>query len=383
MIGRREVMAAIAGGVALPGVAIGAEPRVFTAEIAVENNRVLIAVRLKGRGPYRFMIDTGSYLSLIRPDLAKTLNLRTQAIERSRGIGGTDAYNLFLADDVLIGERVHQPQVVFSDAFKFGYGADIYGALAAGMLTAMDSELDFDASALRFYPDGRGERPGYVAIESEIPRLDSPAQGSRRISATVLIDGRPIRCVLDTGAPYALMLNQTVGRRLGLWNDTRPFAPLRPNGIGGTAPIARIVRAGSIEMGGAKDERPLVTVLGSDVAAEFDGIVGLSFIRRFNLSVDTRARKLWVKPSAQTPPVQRYGLSGLWIDKDGDRITVKAVSSGSPAALAGVTVGDTIVGMSWEGALAAINGPAGKAVTLGLERRGARRTVPFTLAAYL
>jgi serine protease Do len=246
--------------------------RAFTAEIAVENNRVMITVRLKGRGPYLFMIDTGSYLSLIRPDLAKALKLRTLAIEQTRGIGGSAAYNVFVADDVLIGRRVHQPEVVFSDAFKFGYGADIYGALAAGMLTAMDTDLDFDASVLRFYPDGRGERPGYVAIDSEIPRHDSPSQGSAKISATVLIDGRPIRCLLDTGAPHVLMLNQAAGRRLGLWNDMRPYAPSRPNGI---------------------------------------------------------------------------------------------------------------VGMSWQATLGAINGPAGKAVTLGIDRRGARRDVSFTLAAYL
>ena len=383
MIGRREVMAAMAGGIALPGVAIGAEPRIFVSRIAVVNERLIMAVTFSGRGPYSFMINTGTYLSLIRPDLAKTLKLQARATERSRGVGGSDVYTLYLAQDVLMGGGLRQRDVMFSDAFKFGYTSGIYGALAAGMVTAIDTDVDFDAGEMRFYPDGRGDRPGFVAIDSDIPRGGGPTAGSRKISATVLLDGRPIRCVLDTGSPSPLLLNNSAARRLGLWNASTPFAPTRPNGIGGAGPIARIVRTQSIEMGGAKQERPLVTLLGSDVSGDFDGIVGLSFIRRFNLSVDTRGRKLWVKPSAQNPPPQRYGLSGLWIDRERDRIEVKAVGIGSPAAQAGVAVGDVLVDMPWEAALGMINGASGKAVTLVLDRGGARRTASYTLAPYL
>ncbi|WP_404370459.1 aspartyl protease family protein [Sphingomonas sp. MMS24-J45] len=383
MIGRREVVAAIAGGVALPGMAMGAEPRVFTSRIAVENERLIMAVMIGANGPYTFMIDTGTYLSLIRPDLAKTLKLQARATERSQGVGGSDTYTLYLAQDVLMGGGLRQRDVMFSDAFKFGYNSGIYGALAAGMVTAIDTDVDFDAGEMRFYPDGRGDRPGFVAIDSSIPISGGPTAGSRRISATVLLDGRPIRCVLDTGSPSPLLLNNEAARRLGLWNATTPFAPTRPNGIGGAAPLARIVRTQSIEMGGAKQDRPLVTLLGNNVSGEFDGILGLSFLRRFNLSVDTHGRKLWVKPSAQTVPPQRYGLSGLWIDRERNRIEVKAVGTNSPAALAGVAVGDVLIDMPWEAALGMINGAPGKAVTLVLERDGARRTVSYTLAPYL
>lgn len=383
MIGRREVMAAMAGGIVLPGVAIGAERRVFVSRIAVEDGRLIMAVTFGGRGPYTFMIDTGTYLSLIRPDLAKTLKLQTRATERTRGVGGSDVYTLYLAQDVLMGGGLRQRDVMFSDAFKFGYNSGIYGALAAGIVTAIDTDVDFDAGELRFYPDGRGDRPGFVAIDSEIPRGGGPTAGSRKISATVLLDGRPIRCVLDTGSPSPLLLNNSAARRLGLWNATTPFAPTRPNGIGGAAPLARIVRTQSIEMGGAKQDRPLVSLLGNDVSSDFDGILGLSFIRRFNLSVDSGGRKLWVKPSAQTVPPQRYGLSGLWLDREGDRIVVKSVGTGSPAALAGVAVGDAVVDMPWQAALGMINGPPGKAVNLAVERGGARRTVSYTLAPYL
>lgn len=384
---RRDVIRALAVGgaaVAFGERTLAAEPRVYTSSIVVENDRVLIAVGMNGAGPFFFMIDTGTYLSLIRPDLARQLKLPVKGIEHSRGVGGKGRnFTVYLAKDFIIGGGMRQPSVALEDSFDFGYRQDIHGALAAGVLTTIDADLDFDKGELRIYPDGRGDRPGYVAIESQIPRIEQPERGSRKISATVMLDGHPIRCILDTGAPGRLMLNQASARRLGLWNDDRPFAPIRPNGIAGTGPVARIVRVGALEMGGAREERPLVTLLGNSLSNEFDGILGLSFIRRFNLSIDTRRRQLWVQPSRQTVSPQRYALSGLWIDHDGDRMSVAAVGTGSPAAAAGIRVGDRIVGQAFPAVLRKIGGGPGTDISLGIERGGVASTVYLKLAPYL
>ena len=382
---RRDVIRALAlSGVAIGGRALGAAPRVYMSSIAVENDRVLVAVGMNGAGPFIFMIDTGAYVSLIRPDLAKQLKLPTQGIEHSSGVGGKGkGFALYRAKDFVIGGGIRQSGVVLQDSFEFGYRQDIYGALAAGVLTATDTDLDFDAGQLRIYPDGRGERPGFTVIESEIPRISQPERGSRKISATVTLDGQPIRCVLDTGSPTRLLLNRSAARRLGLWRDDRSYAPVRLNGIGGTGPISRIVRVDALEMGGAREERPLVTLLDNDVGNGFDGILGLSFLRRFNLSIDTRRRKLWVQPSRQTVPAQRYGLSGLWIDRDGDRLTIGDLGTGSPAAAAGLKIGDRIVGETFPMVLRKLAGGPGTEITLQTERAGVPATTRLTLKQYL
>ena len=385
MIGRREVVAAMAGSLVMPRVALAADRRMFKASIALENNRVLVAVGMNGKGPYIFMIDTGAYVSLIRPELAKELGLLVMGHEGTSGIGGKGRpFAIYRARDFIIGGSIRQSSVVLEDSFEFGYQSEIYGALAAGILTAQDADLDFDAGELRIYPDGRGDRSGFVALDSEIPRAEQPNRGSRQILATVTVDGRPVRCLLDTGSPNTLSLDQAAARRLGLW-DGRPFAPVRPNGIGGTGPIGRIVRVGSIGMGGLTVDRPQITLLGNDIGGRhdgFEGIVGLSIIRRFNLSIDTRGRKLWVKPSRQSSPPGRYGLSGLWLDRDGARIKVAEVGTGSPAAKAGIAVGDEIDG-DWDNVLRAIGGPADSIARLAVKRGGDTREVALTLAPYL
>lgn len=378
-------MAMVGGGTAagllMPLGAMAGEARVLKASISLEANRVLIAVGMNGQGPFIFMVDTGTYVSIIRPDLAQRLKLPVQGYEASRGIGGKgDRFAIYLARDFVIGGGIRQPTVVLEDSFRFGYQQDIYGALAAGILTAADTDLDFDAGELRIYPDGRGERPGYVAVDSEIPRADQADRGSRKILATILLDGHPLRCMLDTGSPNTLSLNQSAARRLGLWDD-RPFAPTRPSGIGGAGPIARIVRVNQMALGDVRLERPLISLLGNDIGT-LDGVVGLSFIRLFNMSIDSHGRKLWIQPSRQKAPPYRYNPSGLWLDRDGARITVAAVGNGSPAARADIRPGDRVSG-EWGDVLRRITAPAGSGVVLKIERDGQSRDVAFTLADYL
>lgn len=380
---RRTAIAAMAGGMMVGSLpALAAERRVLKASISLEGNRVLIAVGMNGQGPFIFMIDTGQYVSMIRPDLAKQLKLPVQGYERTGGIGGKrDQFALYLARDFVIGGGIRQSSVILQDSFRFGYSQEIYGGVAAGIITASDADLDFDAGELRLYPDGRGDRPGYVAVDSEIPRADQPNRGSRKIIATISLDGRPIRCELDTGSPNTLSLNQSAARRLGLW-DGRPFAPNRPNGIAGAGPIARIVRVNEMALGDVRLARPLISLLGNDLGGDLDGIVGLSFIRLFNMSIDSRGRKLWIKPSRQVSPPYRYGPSGLWLDRDGSRITVASVGNGSPAAGAGIQPGDRVAG-EWGDVLRKISQSVGSKVVLSIERSGQSREVAFTLADFL
>ena len=88
---RRTAIAAMAGGMMVGSLpALAAERRVLKASISLEGNRVLIAVGMNGQGPFIFMIDTGQYVSMIRPDLAKQLKLPVQGYERTGGITPED-----------------------------------------------------------------------------------------------------------------------------------------------------------------------------------------------------------------------------------------------------------------------------------------------------
>jgi hypothetical protein len=384
MISRRNLLAGLGVATAWPGMAVAAEQRMLRASISLEQNRVLVAVGMVGKGPYIFLIDTGGVVSLVNDSLAKTLGLPIIGHSRLGGMGKRDIYPIYQAKDFLIGGSLRQASVALVGARELRFGNDIEGTLAAGILTVADTELDFDAGELRIYPDGRGERPGFTRIPSSIRRLSGGEEGSPYIFADVAVGGQAFDCVLDTGAPRALSLFANAARRSGLWDDSRPYVPARPSGLGGQGPIARIVRAPSLALGGVSIDRPLVMLhpAGANLAAVGDGIAGLAVIRRFNLSIDARARALWVQPSRQPTVTERYGLSGLWFDRKGDIAEVAAVGTGSPAAEAGMQVGDRVAG-AWEEVLRSIGRGPGTSVTLEVDRSGAKRAISFTLRPYL
>jgi serine protease Do len=291
------------------------------------------------------------------------------------------SFPLYAVDDLLLGGAVRQPNAALFGLEGRNLGGD--GLIAAGMMTAFDSELDFDSGEWRVYPNGFADRTGFTALASEL-RGDSSANGSARIFADVRVGDAIVRPVLDTGMPWILTLTYAVGKRLGLWNDTTPYAPVRLGGIAGPGKSpARLVRAPSLRIGPADYAAPLIVVRPPDAFGD-DPVLGLPVLRTLNLSIDHAARTVWVKRNGLSPTDSRYGGSGIWVDANGDKVEVAEVGIGSPAAKAGVRPGDVLDGVgSLRDAIALLGGPIGNPVRLKLRRGRDAVEAGFTLAAYL
>jgi hypothetical protein len=384
---RREFLYAVATSGLLssffPALAAPSE-RVIVSKIALLDGRAVMALTIHGTGPWFFMIDTGGHLSLIDDALAHSLQLEQTGTTLGTGVGGPAAMPLYSARDVVFGGGAIQPSVAFA-GMKQGFRGDVRGALAAGMLTAVDSDLDFEKGEWRAYPDGRPDRTGFMRLGNAIVGGERANSGSPRLFGEATVNGRRLRFLLDTGAPGGASLTSHAARALGLWNDARPWAPQQTRGIGGVGDIGRIVRADSLAFGGRTFARPLVLLRGrkDEGASGVDGILGLDVLRQFILSTEPRTSSLWVKAFDAPPQRERYGFSGLWIDPAGDGARVAAVGTASPAAVAGLAVGDKIVGESFADLVRKITGPENTPVTLMVVRGGAPRQVNFTLARFL
>jgi hypothetical protein len=379
------------GGLAIGTRAGAAEPRVIVSKVQLRGSRVVMALTIGGQGPFDFLLDTGGFLSFIDADFAERLKMQITGQTAAQGIGGRAVLPVYLAHDVVFGGGARQTSVAFAGLERgaFGFGRDVHGAVAAGFLTAIDSDLDFEAGEWRAYPDGRPPRDGYVQMKNAIVAGGTgPRAGSRRLFGDAAIDGRDGRFLLDTGAPGGMTVDNAFAKRVGLWDDTRPWAPARPSGIGGAAGIARVVRANSLDFAGTRTARPLVTLraVGDGIASGQNGIIGLGLLRRFNLSTDTKTRDLWLKEHRSAATVQeRYGMSGLWLDRGGDdRWKVAAVGTGSPAAAAGIAVGDVVAAADGSDVLRQIGGRPGATAQLTVSRGSApARPVALTLTPYL
>jgi hypothetical protein len=160
---------------------------------------------------------------------------------------------------------------------------------------------------------------------------------------------------------------------------------VRSRGIGGAAQRGRLVRASRLAVGSIDLGAPLVSLGAPDdsspVAA--DGIIGLELLERMTLSTDVRGNRLWARRNARPARPERYGLSGLWCDERQGKLVAVDVSPLSPAAEAGLRVGDELVGLSLGGLIAKLAGAPGKTVALSVRRDGETRLVSLTLREFL
>lgn len=379
MLDRRQTLALLAAlfGAQATNSALAAGAPI-RAKIRLQGRRVVMDATLNGRGPYTFIIDTGATISGLRPDLPGQLGLRKL---RDVRLNQGKVFPLYAVDEVVFGGAVRQPDVSLAGLTDVRIDAD--GLLAAGLLTTFDSELDFEAGEWRVLPNGQFDRAGYARLPSDLHQ-SSAIGGSSRIVADVTLDGKPLRPLLDTGAPMAMYMENRLGRQLGLWNDETPYAPVRSRGIAGpTKNLSRLVRARQLKVGAEIYEDVLVVVHAPQELIS-GSLLGLPILQTLNLSFDRGDNALWVRRNGLPVPATPYARSGLWVDLEGSEVRVTEVGAGSPAAKAGVQAGDVVRGArSVREAVAMTGGPAGREVTLPLTRKGQPTEVRFTLSDYL
>ncbi len=186
---------------------------------------------------------------------------------------------------------------------------------------------------------------------------------------SVKINGKgPYRLIFDTGSPVNL-LNTKVAAAAGV---TGKEAAKNPFGaLGGGAPV----KIKTLEIGGVKAEdlpcvvmnHPTVEAL-SKAMGPCEGIIGYPFFARYKMTIDYQAKEMTFVPSAFVPsdalgglqmlllggvkkkpptpiaPAAQFGIRVQKDDKDEQAgVNVAEVFAGSPAAAAGLRVGDRLL----------------------------------------
>ena len=384
---RRSIIGSIAAALAISPARLLAEQskgRVVVAPISIEDGRIWVAVSLNKRPPVLFILDTGTMTNMVSEEIARSYKLKLKDDADTYGVGGKETGKLVHVDELTIGGAFHQEFSIFKTSTVFDRG-DEKGALSCKFLTEFDCDLDFAKSEWRLYPDGRPNRDGLIQIpESYRPRADS-----MQLTVDAQIAGATGKFVLDTGAPGTMLLDGQMTEKTALWDSGAPYAPTQSRGFGPASVPCRLYRADRMKIHKFVFQRPLIRLMkpGIKMAKMYgmDGLIGLKGLRHFLISTDSKSKSLWLGPNGMTFPDEddKYGLSGIWLEHEKDRISISDVGVGSPAANAGMQVGDVIVGKEWGALLSEINAAAGRLVKLDYERSGVRRTAEMTLQPYL
>lgn len=155
--------------------------------------RILAAVEINGKGPYRFIVDTGANSSALAPGVAEELGLpQVQGGVQVHGVTGTAMLPAVHVESLRVGGIVLPPATLPLLPGDIFAGAD--GILGVAGIQQMRIDVDFLKDRVEITPSSGKRAPsGYLTVRASL------WQGG-----LLLVDGRvgnvPTKVIIDTGA---------------------------------------------------------------------------------------------------------------------------------------------------------------------------------------
>jgi len=267
------------------------DPAAGTVPVELTKDRILVDATVNGvRG--RFILDTGAAAIAFTDTFARRAGAKRLGQTEITGIGGGATANLYKVDTIAFGGNVLHDVVVLTGLDERGSSeTDIAGLIGFDLLGGAIVELDLDNKSLRIMDPAKVQPDTSKGV---VVRVDL-ASGQPRVAMTV--GGRvPVLATLDSGNPLHVLFSQTlISRdRVSFFSDPSSLAgQLQYYGVNGSE-IARCGQLQSLELGPIV-YRP-VPACASPSMAHNDVLVGLDFIRAFNVVFDYPDGYLLLRP---------------------------------------------------------------------------------------
>jgi predicted aspartyl protease len=236
-----------------PAMASEPEPEFATPTRLDKVGRVVAPVLINGRGPFRFVLDTGANRSVISATTAAALGLvpHPDAQASVHGITGSATLPLVDVASLAVGDLLFENQrmpVLSSPVF-----AGVDGILGIDCLQEARIEIDFERDRVTIRRSGGRRAPdGYLVVPATL-----------RHGGLLLVEGRvggvPVKAILDTGAERSIG-NEALRSALVL-TARRPSETVSSTVIGATPQVAQGVsfETPDVEIGGARLMNLVVT----------------------------------------------------------------------------------------------------------------------------
>lgn len=351
------------------------------------NKHIIADARLDDKGPFIFVVDTGG-VNLISPELQRSLGLRTVGHEQGEGIGHTVQSGETIVPLTQFGTASFKQQLYYTyplDAIYATGGVPLQGIVGNQLFRSYVMRIDYGTNTISL-------------IE---PKAFDPSCSGSAIPLTIennelfvpgAFDGMPGRFRIDTGSGATLDMTAPFVRAHHLIERFPHRLASITTGVGGSAGEYD-VRAHRLDIGSVAVPDPItglsVATGGNFAQGTVIGNIGNGALARFVLTIDFARRVLYLAPASKIPPgLDSFDRSGLVLRWSHPNFTVSGVDTPSPAAAAGILVGDVITSVNGKparsmtllGVRAMLSQqPAGTPVTVEIQRAKADRTVTFHL----
>lgn len=278
------------------------------------DGRPVINVRINGsKEPLRFVLDTGSGMSVISETTAKRLNIKPVArggLARAVGGGGKFEIVYGFLESLELGEVKVESVPVYIRHFYDG-ATPVDGYLGVSVISRFIAGLDYSANtfSLRRNSEQLAPRvdPALAQTQNLSGVIEIPVRttSSGFISGEVHVDGieKPLNFIIDTGATISVVAEK-LSEQEDLVNYLQPTR-MRVFGAAGIAEDVKMVLLPKVILGRFVRENVSAAILDLEPLNETagftqNGILGANFLRHFRVSFDFQRGLIRLEPLKQT-----------------------------------------------------------------------------------
>lgn len=326
------------------------------------DNHVYLDVMLNGTGPYRFEFDTGGQ-NVIDPAVARALGAAVTGSVQGGGVGtNSEQVRFARVRSLRVGQAELRDQIFavlpLRGAISDAKSAPVDGFIGFEVLARFVTTFDYESGRVTLRMPGATTVPGKpVAFVFSGTQPQIPCK----------INGIDAACTVDTGSRSSVdLFSPFIVAHPSIVPANVTALGLNGFGLGGGS-VGRLGRLRSLQIGGYELNNLIagfsVTQRGGYAAIGLGANVGGSVWKRFRLTFNYQAQRMWLDPNASFNEPDEYDRSGMFVIARQGHVSVVGVRPGTPAAISGIKKSDVIV---------SVDGKAGAGLTLATVRAAFR-----------
>jgi predicted aspartyl protease/tetratricopeptide (TPR) repeat protein len=264
--------------------------------VTMDGPRATVPVKINGKDT-RIWLDSGAFFNFMPKAKAVELGLTTEPLPVGftvSGIGGSFTPELATVRDFgILGVELHHMQ------FVVGGSDPGNGFLGANFLGVWDTEFDLAKGTVNLFKESGCNHVSLAYWGAGMAvgdaRLLSPDNANdHHIYVEVVINGHPLRAILDTGAPDTIV-SRHAAQRAGI-DLTSPtvVASMRMSGVGSRARPSWIARTQTISIGGEEIRNSPIRVIDEDGVGSSDMLLGVDFLISHHVLVSQTQRRMFL-----------------------------------------------------------------------------------------
>lgn len=324
----------------VPPAAPGREPAAVIPFVYNPVTAPLMIVRmsLNGSDPLPFVFDTGAYFVVLDRQAARNVSLKTAIAARYAPIRrpgaslGTPESARLVTSAPATSVDLHPPVAKILDlsGLQQSLGTPVAGLLGMMPFSRAVVRIDFMAQTISVYRANSVPPP--TGPTTVLP-LYRRAADRLYFTRVALAPGDSTDLVVDTGSPVTVLAPRAVAKLTV--TGARTEVDTTTEGVS----VAEIVDVERAALGGFAERSLEFRVRPPETPR-----LGLDVLRRFLVTLDfPRQRMILERRPDYAATIRTPGWSGIGVVSAGSKCFVGSVVPGSPAAGAGVVVGDQLL----------------------------------------